>query len=157
MVLRSILSARSEAEPRETEEYDHWLMILKLVDQRSPSGIGTPLNRRVRVSEEIIKALRVERSPRTVVHVESWADLEEASRRTGELIVYISKGVRPTTPSLVETPSTCWTLRGVGVGEVFALTWSDVDLERRIIRIAAEKESNLNEAHRDAEPATEKG
>lgn len=94
-MLRSILSARSEAEPRETEEYDHWLMILKLVDQRSPSGIGTPLNRRVRVSEEIIKALRVERSPRTVVHVESWADLEEASRRTGELIVYISKGVRP--------------------------------------------------------------
>ena len=45
----------------------------------------------------------------------------------------------------------------VGVGGVFALTWSDVDLERRIIRIAAEKGSNLNEAHRDTEPATEKG
>jgi hypothetical protein len=42
-----------------------------------------------------IKALRVERPPRTVVFLESWSDLEAASRKTGELIIYRSRDVKP--------------------------------------------------------------
>jgi hypothetical protein len=48
------------------------------------------------VSEKVVEALRVERAPRTVIHLKSWADLEVASEKTGELIIYVStRGVKP--------------------------------------------------------------